>query len=146
MGDRGRTPAAELSVVKDLPDTRRRPKAPDSLTEEQKKVWKKTAEAMPVDWFRPETQDTLEQYCRHVVQGRVLDTMINEMLARPHPLEGCKPEEGVHFCLKEYSELLKLHKGESAQTNALARSLRITLQSTYDKGKKKGSAELRAWE
>ncbi len=146
MGARGRTPAAELSVVADLPDNRRRPKAPDDLSQEQKKVWKKTAEAMPIDWFRPETQDTLEQYCRHVTQGRILDKMISEVLARPHAVDGEDPIAGTHFDLKEYSELLKLHKGESAQTNAIARSLRITLQSTYDKTKKKGDQKQRAWE
>ena len=145
MGSRGRTPAAELSVVSDLPE-RRRPKAPEDLTSEQKKVWKKTAEAMPVDWFRPETQDTLEQYCRHVVQGRILDKLVHEMLARPTASDGCEPQEGVHFDLKQYKDLLAMHRGESAQANALARSLRITLQSTYDKTKKKGDSKKRAWE
>ena len=43
-----------------------RPEPPDPLKEGQAAVWRTTVEAMPPEWFPPETTELLTQYCRHV--------------------------------------------------------------------------------
>ena len=135
MGDRGRTPAAALSVATDNTERMaQRPPAPEHLTAAQKVVWRQTVDAMTADWFRPETLEVLAQYCRHVVEARELAALIDQM----------KGNEGMD--LREYALMLRCHKAESEAILSTATKLRITLQSTYDKSKKKGAPTPKPWE
>lgn len=136
MGDRGRTPAAEMSLAADNTEKMaQRPKAPDHLTPEQVAIWDYTVNAMPADWFRPETLEILAQYCRHVVEARDVARLIEDMKANAD-----------EFNPREYALLLRCQKAESEIINSTATKLRITLQSTYDKSKKKGNQTKRPWE
>lgn len=135
MGDRGRTPASELALatqnVTSLPE---RPRAPEDLTAEQQEIWRETVEAMPPNWFRPETHQSLSHYCVHVAEGRYIAGLIEEMKGNPD-LE-----------VEKYDRLCKMQERESRAAELKARSLRLTLQSTYDKSKKKGSPGKKPWE
>lgn len=137
MGDRGRTPAAELSVASDNTDVlAQRPVAPDHLTDEQKQIWRTTVDALPADWFRGETLEVLAQYCRHVITARHVADQINDMEAN-----------GDKYDIREYALLLRCQAGETEKINSTATKLRITPQATYDKSKKKGSpAAKRPWQ
>ena len=55
---------AEPSAIHVIP----RPDAPLDLTPEEAEVWNQTVDAMPADWFRPETFPLLSQWCRHTVK------------------------------------------------------------------------------
>lgn len=136
MGDRGRIPAAELSVASDNTEKlAQRPQAPGHLTPEQQLVWRKTVDAMPADWFRQETLEVLAQYCCHVVEARELNKQIEQM-------KGSAEDYNV----REYALLLRCRKSESEAILSTATKLRITLQSTYDKSKKKGAGTKKPWE
>jgi len=136
MGDRGRKPAAEMSLAADNTEKMaQRPPAPDYLTPEQAEVWNHTVNSMAADWFRPETLDVLAQYCRHVVTARHVASQISDM-------EGSAEE----FNIREYALLLRCQKMESEAILSTATKLRITLQSTYDKSKKKVDQTKRPWE
>lgn len=133
MGDRGRKPAAELSVVgvNELP---KYPQPPKDLIPEAREVWERTVRALPQEWFRAETLDTLEQYCKHVVEAQEISRQIQDL------------KGSDDFDIVTYDRLLKMQERESRASNALARSLRITLQATYDPTKKKPEKSKRPWE
>lgn len=39
--------------------------APKHLSEDERKIWKEVVAAKPIDFFPPESINTLEAYCRH---------------------------------------------------------------------------------
>lgn len=125
MGDRGREPAAELSVA--VQNRFEYPQAPADLPPEAKVIWDKTVKALPQDWFRPEVQPTLEQYCKHVMEAAEISRMIQDL-------------KGSHeFSVRDYNDLLRMQERETRAGNALARSMRITLQATVNHKKTKDS-------
>jgi hypothetical protein len=105
------------------------------LTEDQGRVWTKTVNAMPEDWFRPETLEMLAQYCRHVIMARDVSRQIE--LVKPGT---------ENFDVREYALLLRCLKQETEAISSTATKLRITLQSTYDKSKKKPRAIEKPWD
>ena len=134
MGDRGRKPAAELATVTALPGY---PEPLPGMTPEAKEIWRDTVRALPVDWFRPEVLPTLEQFCNHTVEGKELTRQIESY-------KGTAEE----FDPKQYDLLLKMRDRENRAANNLARSMRITLQSTtlHNKSKGKGAVIKKPWE
>jgi phage terminase small subunit len=136
MGDRGRTPAAAMSVaannVNALPA---RPEPPADLTEIQQAEWRRVVSSMPADWFRPETLALLSEYCRHRETAAHLERVLRQRLA-----------EGVEADLKELKTLQSMCKEESAIITALMRSMRLTQQSTFDKERKKDKLGSRPWQ
>lgn len=136
MGDRGRTPAAEMTLAADnTAKIAERPTPPGHLTAEQQEVWRNTVDSLPADWFRPETHEVLAQYCRHVVAARHVADQIAEMEA-----------SADKFDVREYGMLLRCQDNQTGAINSTATKLRMTLQSTYDKSKKKGSTAKKPWE
>ena len=143
---------ADLSIVPEIP-LGSKPKPPAELTPEQSIVWNDTVSAMPAGWFKPETHNSLIQYCRHVAAASFNAFLITEMQMRPFPMskDEAKKEDGetepeAYFDLEAYDRLLKMQERESRAANALARSMRITLQATYDKSKKKEGGGNMPWE
>ena len=136
MGARGRKPAAELSVVAKI-EPSERPSPPSDLTKEQSAEWMRVVNRLPADWFPEETHAMLAQYCRHFSASRQLALMVAEMQSRPVGTES--DDLGEYFSLDEYDKLLKMQERESRAMTALARSLRFTLQASYDKEKSKGT-------
>lgn len=136
MGARGRESAAELVVATDnTAEIAKRPDAPAHLTLEQKEIWRQTVDSLPADWFRKETLDVLAQYCRHVAEARDIANMLADMKA-----------SGDKFDVREYAALVRCQAGETEKINSTATKLRITLQATYDKSKKKNNQRKAPWE
>jgi phage terminase small subunit len=136
MGDRGRTPAAAMSVaannVNALPA---RPEPPADLTEIQQAEWRRVVANMPADWFRPETLTLLAEYCKHCETAAHLERVMRRKLS-----------EGIEVDLKELKTLQSMCKEESAIITALMRSMRLTQQSTFDKERKKDKLGSRPWQ
>ena len=100
----------------------RRP-APAHLSTQAQNEWHKVVNAMPPDWFTPETESTFERYCECVAEAAELQSMI-EMI-RPSILDDDKS-------LKTYRQLLR-DKGEQTRLLAsLATKMRLLQQSTYN--------------
>ena len=114
MAQRGRKSAGDLAAVSSIPE---RPKPPRELTRDQNKVWLRVVSALPIDWFGSETHDTLKQFCVHVVDAEKIRKWIDDLDA-----------EATY---KDFDNLLKMQERESRAMNALARSMRMTQQSTY---------------
>ena len=116
---RGRKSAAEMAVVV-RPLAARPPKPPAELSEEERATWKAITATKPGDWFPPETHGPLAQYCRHMVNARRVAEMIALFMADK------KPDGWI----ETYDRLLKMQERESRALLALARSMRLTQQST----------------
>lgn len=114
-----------------------RPEPPEDMPEDQVVVWERIVFGLPPDWFRPETLDLLENYCRHQCRCRAVSTKLNE-LARADRAAGLGPSAQFITMLHE----------ELAQTKAmieLATKMRITQQSTYDASKRKPKQTPALW-
>ena len=127
MGVRGPKSAAALSVIQGTAAVERvaRPNPPAHLSPERQQIWRDVVNAMPADWFRAETHHLLELYTGHIDAGRKLEQLI-EQVAAEDPLD-----------VDEYDRLLRMRERESRAASSLATRLRITLQATYDKTKKR---------
>lgn len=135
MGDRGRKPGSELSVISSEGiETVARPKPPAELTPEQADEWRAVVNRLPADWFPRETLGMLAQYCRHIVSAR----RVAQLIQQHEALE--------EFDIDEYDKLLKMQEREGRALSSLATRMRITQQTTYDKSKKKGKVGKRPWE
>lgn len=132
MGQRGKKNALEASVVPI--NGVDRPAPPTTLTDEQQAVWLKVVDALPADWFRPESVEVLVQYCRHAVTARRVAELIKQI------------ESEVDFDVEKYDRLLKMQEREGRALSSLATRLRITPQATRDSKSKKPSQVKRPWE
>ena len=137
MGARGpKTPELSIIIKGNAPE---RPAPPEGLSQEQSKEWMRVVNRLPPDWFPGETHSMLSQYCRHYSASKMLAVLVAEMQDRPVAIGDSESEEGSVFSLDEYDKLLKMQERESRAMTALARSLRFTLQASYDKEKGKKS-------
>lgn len=121
MQQRGRKALAQIEAMPSgAVALVRRPDAPLDLTPDEADVWQTITEAMPADWFPPETFPLLKQLCRHEVCARRLGQLIDAAMSRD-PLD-----QG------ELKELLTMQRGETAAIKAMAASMRLSQQSTYN--------------
>lgn len=142
MGSRGRTSAAELSVISGGGvETIRRPEPPQDLTDDEAKEWRAVVNRLPADWFPAETLPMLGQYCRHTVAARRVASMIEQLdgLMAAEIKDGAKAAEVVLSSAKTLDRLLKMQERESRCIASLATKMRISQQTTYDKSRKKGA-------
>jgi hypothetical protein len=129
MGTRGRKSIASLSVISSAGmEITRRPDPPNELSDEQAAEWRAIVNRMPATWFSRETQPLLAQYCRHIVAARRVHQLVTALEA----------DEDLDF--KAWADALKLQQRESSILCSLATKMRISQQSTYDKGKAKGGS------
>lgn len=133
MQQRGRKSLAALAVPSPI-ETIQRPDAPYDLTDEQADEWRAVVGRMPADWFPRETWPLLSQYCRHIVNARRVAQLIEQAAGRKDLDVG------------EYDALLKVQERETRAISALARSMRLTQQTTYDKSKKKPLQVAKPWD
>ena len=138
MGARGRKPATEVATIPNI-GVEDRPQPPLNLNDEQQGEWIQVVNRLPADWFPSETHSMLAQYCRHASTANKVAFLIAEMESRPVSQDAVEEGEVVdaYFDLDDYNKLLNMQERESRAMTALARSLRFTLQATYDKEKKK---------
>jgi hypothetical protein len=142
MGSRGRTSAAELSVISGGGvETIRRPEPPRDLTDEEAEVWRTVVNRLPADWFPAETLPMLAQYARHTIASKRVASMIEQLdLAVAADIkDGTTPAAAVLGTAKMLDRLLKMQERESRCIASLATKMRISQQTTYDKSRKKGS-------
>ena len=142
MGSRGRTSAAELSVISGAGiETIRRPEPPRDLTDEEAEVWRTVVNRLPADWFPAETLPMLAQYARHTIASKRVASMIEQLdLAVAADIkDGATPAAAVLGTAKMLDRLLKMQERESRCIASLATKMRISQQTTYDKSRKKGS-------
>lgn len=98
----------------------RRLSAPAHLTDAEIGVWEQVVNDQPAASFTPTHAPILEQYCRHVVQSRVIaDMIVNFDSAWANDDDG----------LKRYDKLLAMQEREGRAASSLATRLRITRQA-----------------
>ena len=111
-----------------------RPEAPPELNSEHRQVWKGIVDAMPLDWFGPETFPLLVQYCRHKVRAdwiaRVLEQMEGEGVPDP----------------RIYAKMLIQERFQSQIIGNLASKMRLAQLSTYAQVTKKAKTTTKLWE
>jgi hypothetical protein len=131
----GRTSSAALSVVSvEVLSTVERPAPPAELTDLQAPEWLQVVNALPADWFRPETHGLLVQYCRHRVAAQRVAVLLRQA------------EQNDTLDVQDYDRLLKMQEREGRALSSLATRMRITQQTSYDKSRKKGTVQNRPWE
>jgi hypothetical protein len=118
MGTRGRTSAASLAVASPV-QVVRRADPPLDLTPQESDVWAQTVEAMPADWFPPETWPLLRQWCRHTVTARRVAQLIDAECAR---------EE---LDMANLDKLHQMQARETAALKAMAAAMRLSQQASY---------------
>lgn len=133
MGARGKKSQAALAVVPDEEDKKQcdsllRPEAPEELTAEEAEIWIMVVDRCPADWFPAETHPLLIQYCRHIVNARILSNVKEDYL---------DPSKADKFDLKTYREILKSEEEQSRAISSLATRMRLSQQATYHPEKKK---------
>jgi hypothetical protein len=122
MVKRGRKSASELATIKANVLAAERIRPPAHLTDAEVQVFNELVADQPATSFTQTHIPTIEMYCRHVVNGRILaDEILN------FDRSWLASDEG----LKRYDKLLAMAERESRAANALARSLRITRQSLH---------------
>ena len=141
MGARGPDSAAKLSIVSSI-GAAERPKAPLTLSKDQKKEWKRVVDSLPHDWFPAETHSMLSAYCKHHTSLIQVSALVDEMAERPHTGE----DPDFCFDLDEYDKLLKMQEREGRAMSSLCTRMRMTQQSTFDPKTKKPSQVKKAWE
>jgi hypothetical protein len=123
MQQRGRKSTAQLSVVAGTAIDGR-PKAPDSLTDEQREVWERTVQSEPADQFKTAAlQQLLAEYCRHTVTAQRLSEQADLWTA-----------EGSNHSLQDIDTLLRMRDRETKALADKATKLRLTNQSRYTPG------------
>jgi hypothetical protein len=140
MTQRGRKSSDALLMAETVaPATQpvERPDAPYDLNDEQAEEWWAVVNRMPPNWFPRETHGMLAQYCRHVVRGRKVSQMADEM-------EKLKGTDAFDF--EVYCKLLAEEEKQTRTIASLATRMRITQQSTYDPKQKKPVLGTRPWD
>lgn len=132
MGDRGRESGSELAVVTQLGKVER-PQPPGTLSPEQAIVWVETVNSLPATWFPQETLPLLEMYCAHTAFAKELDMLTRELMQKDA------------YDVKELKTLRDMYEKETRAAVNYAGKLRFTLQSTYDKSKKKQQSNKKLW-
>lgn len=95
--------------------------APLHITDAERAVWLEVVNDQPASAFTITHGPLLEQYCRHIVQARILaDEIMNFDRAWLADDDG----------LKRYDRLLAMQEREGRAASSLATRLRITRQAT----------------
>lgn len=115
---------------------------PLHLTDAEREVWLQVVNDQPASAFTPTHIPLLEQYCRHVVQARVIADEIGAF-----DRSWMADDDG----LKRYDRLLAMQEREGRAASSLATRLRITRQavehpSTVGRSQAKQSRARKPWQ
>lgn len=121
MAQRGRKSIASTEVLAFAPvGAAQRLEAPAHISDAERALWVELVNDQPASAFTPTHGPLLEQYCRHVVQARVLaDEILNFDRAWLADDAG----------LRRYDRLLAMAEREGRAASSLATRLRITRQA-----------------
>jgi hypothetical protein len=97
-----------------------RPDAPLDLTPDETDEWCAIVDAMPADWFARETWPLLAQFCRHTVTSRRVGQLIDAEMAQ------------TEMDLRNLDKLTQMQARETSALKALAASMRLSQQSTWN--------------
>lgn len=125
MTKRGKTSLAELVTPKaQVLEAFHVPDAPYHLTDEQAEICRQVANdpGLPPDWYTQKNFDLLAIHCVHVINGRRVSKMIENLMAAIGDLD-----------LKQYDDLLRMQERESRAIMATMTQMRTTHQALYDK-------------
>lgn len=133
---RGRKSAASLEIAGATTlELVERPACPHDLSDEEAEVWFGIVNRLPADWFPTETHPLLIQYCRHSIQARRVDELLEKATADPE------------LSIGAYDKILHMQDRESRALATLATKLRISQQATTNhRGNKKQVAPRKPWE
>lgn len=123
MGTRGRKSTSAMTVEAQVASisSESRLAAPLHMSDAEHSVWAQIVNDQPAGAFTPTHSPLLEQYCRHIVQARILaDEILNFDRAWLADDDG----------LKRYDRLLGMQEREGRAASSLATRLRITRQAT----------------
>lgn len=122
MATRGRKSSASLQVASLSAGigVSQRLSAPTHLSDAEISVWVQVVNDQPASSFTPTHSPMLEQYCRHIVQARIIADMIMNF-----EQSWANDDEG----LKRYDKLLAMQEREGRAASSLATRLRITRQA-----------------
>ena len=110
-----RHPAAELTVVPQLPGTGR-PEPPADLTAREQELWTDIVGSMPPHWFGPHIQPLLRQLILHIVNSELLATALRQIWATTAP---------IHFS-ERFEQLQQQLALEGKIIAAISQKLRLT--------------------
>jgi hypothetical protein len=121
MAQRGKQSTAATEVIAYAPiGTATRLEAPAHISDAERAVWVELVNDQPASAFTPTHGPLIEQYCRHVVQARLLaDEILNFDRAWLADDAG----------LRRYDRLLAMAEREGRAASSLATRLRITRQA-----------------
>jgi hypothetical protein len=117
-----RKSAASLSVVTQIVD--HRPPVPADMPPAQAEIWRGIVNRLPHDWFKREHLEMLQAYCQHAAIAQTLARSIETF--DPSWL---RLDDG----LARLDQLSKVLDREHRAMVMLARSMRLTHQSMYDR-------------
>ena len=127
--------------------------APADLSDEEAKIWAAIIDRMADDWFGPDVEAMLKQYCRHCVSsGRVAKMISTLQVAIDQKVEACEdPDEKIKTIMsgaQQVDRLFKMQDRESRALTSIGTKLRITPQSTRRQSgiKKQAEKEKMPWE
>jgi hypothetical protein len=125
MTKRGPMSSAELAMSGAIASVSKtdRLACPVHLSDAIRSVWLDLVGDLPADSFTAKDAPMLEQYCRHIVQARILADQIEQF--DPAWL-------GDDDGLKRYDRLLGAHEREGRAASSLATRLRISRQAMAD--------------
>jgi hypothetical protein len=142
MRQRGRKSSAELKILQLSPARRQPP--PTDLSPAEATEWTSIVNRMPGGWFGTETHALLKGFCRHSVEADRISGMLAVLDAAlaDDEAQGRAEIDLVCESAQTRDRLLRMRDRETRAAAALARAMRLTQQSAYDKTKA-GSAERR---
>ncbi len=139
MGARGKKTGSEIVAQRAVVALMERPKPLLDLTPAQSDEWVEIVNSLPADWFSPGNYPLLAQYCRHIVNARHTAQLIDQE---------CSYEK---MDVDVYLDLLAAQHKQTTALKALAASMRLAQQATYDTknaavAQKRAGTVKRPWE
>jgi hypothetical protein len=122
MGSRGPKSTEEM-MTRALADasTVHRLEPPLELwRDDEAEVWRRIVEALPADWFTAADAPLLVQYCRHIVQARLVAQLLRQQERGKSDLD-----------LGVWTKLMRAQDAQTAAIARLATKMRLSQQATY---------------
>lgn len=136
---RGRKSSASLSVVAEM--VRNRPDPPDSLSDDESRLWREVTATKPPEWWDAGSIPLLTEYCR-------LKTSVDLVAGEIASFSSAALQEPGG--LKWYKELIGIRDKCQSRLTQLAMKMRLTQQARYDTQKAgravKSTAARKPWE
>lgn len=124
MKQRGKKSAAASEVASNVVDigNAKRPRPPDCLSADEKKLWREIVSVREVDFFEAGSLPLLEEYCRTWTQLRLLGATLKK-----HGEAWLSDDAG----LKRYAKVEGLWDRAQRRQLALATKMRLAQQNRY---------------